>query len=422
MKFFVEQWWSVYPAGVAERCKKYFYWTVFIASSFITFGKWSRGSEFFEPVSFYQWILPSPLSDSVLAALGGMWRVSLVLAALSLWPKISHLVAFLLGLFLLGYSGNFGKVSHGYNLMVMTLGFCGVHTWLVTEGSRRFLDTWLFRAVQVMTVVIYFQAGIMKLYVSGLDWALTPHLQIIFEERGMPLGLWAAQFPWLCQWLAFSTLLLEVLAPFALLAGPLWWLPVSFWIAMHVGIHLLIGANFYPQLATFLFWYYPQTPMRSVGSEASPRRNLALGVLILCAGTSLSHMIFQKKNFPFSSFSLFSSIEKVVYRWDLEVRNGVTGQFESVPEVYFRPLTREKFYEIIENRYETTKNWQGVDPEFRRFARLVIRNLREKKPPQNWQEVQLVVIEKSVGERSEISPRKIVLSANIIDLEKGASL
>ncbi len=57
----------------------------------------------------------------------------------------------------------------------------------------------------------------------------------------------------------------------------------------------------------------------------------------------------------------------MVYRWDLEVLNSETGQFESVPEGYFRPLTREKFYEIIETRYETTKNWQSVDPDFRRL-------------------------------------------------------
>ncbi len=33
-----------------------------------------------------------------------------------------------------------------------------------------------------MTVVIYFQSGFMKLYVSGLDWAHTPHLQTVFEK------------------------------------------------------------------------------------------------------------------------------------------------------------------------------------------------------------------------------------------------
>ncbi|HLV20600.1 MAG TPA: HTTM domain-containing protein [Polyangiaceae bacterium] len=226
------------------------------------------------PVALLEAPLPAPLAHALFAltvvlavpfALGFKYRVvGPLFALLLLWET--------------SYRSSWGMKFHTENLLalhVLLLGFAPAADALSLDAQRRTPASasgapagaapaephgrygWALRALCLVTIVTYVLAGLAKIRNSGWDWAdgeiLRTH--IAYDNvRKLELGSWhsplgAALVPhaWLFPPLAWTSLLLELGAPLALLgrtAARIWALGV--W-AFHVGVLLLMAIAFpYP--------------------------------------------------------------------------------------------------------------------------------------------------------------------------------
>jgi hypothetical protein len=105
----------------------------------------------------------------------------------------------------------------------------------------------------ILTVSTYFAAGMSKLVDGGLGWADGTSLQYYIGTQidGTSFGFvstlrsWVAGELWLTRLISIGTLVLELGAPLALVSRPLRHLFIPAWIAMHMGILVLMRPNYW---------------------------------------------------------------------------------------------------------------------------------------------------------------------------------
>lgn len=182
-----------------------------------------------------------------MALLGLFTRLSMGLAALSLF-------------FVIGFFYNFsGAVYHHGHMIVMTvlilsLSRCGETLSLdrvlgKKEAPRRpsWHYGWPLQLIKVWVVLVFVTSGYQKLaYGDGLNWALSDNLALRIFSSPMitPFGQMMLDYPsWVLRSLAFGALMIEVLAPLALL-GKYWWIAFSFsWYLLHLGVTATLGGH-----------------------------------------------------------------------------------------------------------------------------------------------------------------------------------
>lgn len=142
--------------------------------------------------------------------------------------------------------------------------------WKAQEGDPSFL----FQIMRLHFVIVFFAAGIAKLRYGGIEWITTDTLQnylilqnFFFENtfahrHFQSLNHWVIQQPWLCHLLAFETVLIELLAPLALVRHRSSRSIVFSLLLMQIGIYFLMFFKFTPWLALYVFWI-PFFEMRS---------------------------------------------------------------------------------------------------------------------------------------------------------------
>lgn len=175
-------------------------------------------------------------------------------------------------LWVLSYRNSWGMVFHTENLMVL-------HVWVL--GFSRAADAfsldarghsvpdesprygWPIRVMCGITVVAYFIAGYAKLNVAGFDWAFDDTLRglvaydnvrkIELGDMYSPLGGFLVRYDWLFPPLAFTSLVVELVAPVALLGrriGTVW--SILAW-SFHVGVLAMMFILFPYQLLGFAY-------------------------------------------------------------------------------------------------------------------------------------------------------------------------
>jgi hypothetical protein len=231
-----------------------------------------------DPVSVFQW-LPQPVAW-VIEATQIVWRVSLLCAAVGIWTRAATAVAFVGGAFLLGLPQNLGAIRLDDTMVVpalcvMAMARCGdrlsVDRWL-THRNRGIGPpssprpsgeyTWPIRLVWVLMAMMYGGSGFAKLRMAGLSWLTSDHLArlLLQQHYGVeppPLGTWGlmiAASPVLSRGVAAATLGVELAFPLALVSARARGLVVPAAYLMHVGIRLLVGANFLGLIVLYAFW------------------------------------------------------------------------------------------------------------------------------------------------------------------------
>ena len=167
-------------------------------------------------------------------------------------------------LWVLSYRNSWGMIFHTENLMVAHVIILGLtrsaDAWSLDArrrppGPQPHAHGWPVRLLAVVTVATYLLAGVAKLRLSGLEWVSSDLLRnyIAYDnlrklelgDTHSPLGGALVARPALFPPLAALSLLLELLAPLALL-GPrlarLWSLGA---FAFHLGV-LAVMAIFFP--------------------------------------------------------------------------------------------------------------------------------------------------------------------------------
>jgi hypothetical protein len=231
--------------------------------------------DLWRPILLLSWVPPSLLSLEVLSAA----RLALLAAAgcslLGFRTTISTRLTLVLAIFVFGLAQCFGKVNHGLTLVMFALGIFSISRC----GDALSLDAWLRRLgrqpppahsgeyrwpialMQALMVTVFFASAVCKLRNSGLAWVTSDHLlntlvrnQYTGHNPPTQLGVWLAQFPWLCHLVAGLSLWGEFSAPLALYIRVYRWLVVPSLFAMQIGIYLTMGVSFDGFWVCYLFW------------------------------------------------------------------------------------------------------------------------------------------------------------------------
>jgi len=174
--------------------------------------------------------------------------------------------AFALGLYgLLSYRNSWGHMSHVEHLLmlhVLVLGLAPAGDALrlgsgaePTPAHARY--GWPLRLLMLLTVSTYAIAGLAKLRVGGMEWLTGDTLRLHVAHEGLrsqlvgapaaSLGGMLLPHAWVFQAMALGTVVLEIGAPLALLAGRVRTIWIAGLWAMHLGIWIVMGIGFpYP--------------------------------------------------------------------------------------------------------------------------------------------------------------------------------
>lgn len=180
-------------------------------------------------------------------------------------------------LWVLTYRNSFGMIFHTENLTVAHVlvlgGARAADVWSLDarRAARRgrpapgpaSIYGWPVRLLALLTVVAYLLAGIAKLRISGLHWAASDLLRnyiaydnlrkLMLHDAYSAFGAWLTSQAWVFPPLAFASLLMELLAPLALVGPRLaraWaWMAWGF----HAGVLAIMAILFPYPLAGLAF-------------------------------------------------------------------------------------------------------------------------------------------------------------------------
>ena len=233
--------------------------------------RWSGVSPvFWMPIPLFERLHLPVLSAGALRTMDIVWKLSLILSALGCLTRASTGTAFILGIYLLGLSHNFGKTNHADALIVLSMAVLA----LSRSGDAYSVDavrlsrarvvsgeyTWPVRAIWLLMVLVFFGAGISKLAGSGIAWVLSDNLQNLIlvhqvtHASPVDWGVSLASHPDLCRLLALAAVGAEVLAPLALFSIPARVILIPALLLMQAGIAVLLGVVFTPFLLCYPFW------------------------------------------------------------------------------------------------------------------------------------------------------------------------
>ena len=171
----------------------------------------------------------------------------------------------LLLLWTVTYRQCWGMIFHTENVMVLHVMILAMtastDAYALDESARddgpHLRYGWPLKLMAALVVVSYVIAGIAKLRVTGWEWmdGEVLRVQIAYDNVRKielnaihaPLGAWLVQFGWIFPALGFTSLILELGAPMALLGRRLAWIwAIAVW-GFHLGVLLLMAIFFaYP--------------------------------------------------------------------------------------------------------------------------------------------------------------------------------
>jgi predicted DCC family thiol-disulfide oxidoreductase YuxK len=314
MMFLVRKWnqfW--FTPGSADNlglCRVVFFLCLIAFYAGSDFSGWGSVSlVFWRPIFFFYWLHIPLLSVGFLHLLQAAWKCALVLACLGCFTRLSTTASFVLGFYLIGLPKNF-RLDHTDALVVLTLlvlafSRCG-DAWSIDSlirAARRPQEhppisgeyTWPVRAVWALLALMFMAAAVSKLRHAELEWVtsqtmaiwLVTHNYGHIQDPATSWGLFLAQHTWVTHVIAAGTIAIEAAYPLALFNTRARWLLVPSALLMQLGIRLLMGPAFYPQMFCNVFWI----PWDRVAARlmARPQRQSRMvlfdGYCGLCNGT-----------------------------------------------------------------------------------------------------------------------------------------
>jgi hypothetical protein len=252
---------------------------------------------FWSPTYFFSYFEYPVASAGTLVALTWIWRAALLASLLGLFSRVSVVVAFVLGFYLIGLPHNFGKVHHNDAILVLVMAIfafsrCGDGLSLDAlrrtgrapeaaepdEGAWGGEYSWPLRLCRLMVVFVVFSAGVAKLRHGGLDWAVSDNLYYTIlrhyytHEPFTHIGLLFTRFPWMCNALAGFSLLVEISAPLLLVLRG-WWrlILLAMVVGMFLGFGFTLGVLFIHYVALLLIFFVPWAEIIETPRAAPPQ-------------------------------------------------------------------------------------------------------------------------------------------------------
>jgi predicted DCC family thiol-disulfide oxidoreductase YuxK len=250
------------------------------------FSGWGNVSEaYWLPIWLFDRLHIPPLSTGALHGLQIVWKISMALAAIGLFARVSMAVAAVLGTYLLGLGHNYGQIYHFDAILVLAFWILAFSragdSWsvdalrLAARGRPRPVAPhseyrWPIQLILVALSFVFFAAGVAKLWTSGFEWVASEHLAILLDRvqynisDADPLTTWGsyiARRPWMATMVALGTITVEFFYPVALFSRILRIPMVLGGIGLVVGIRMLMGPTFEHFLLINVFW----VPWHQVG-------------------------------------------------------------------------------------------------------------------------------------------------------------
>ncbi|MEN3339649.1 MAG: hypothetical protein V7647_3325 [Acidobacteriota bacterium] len=245
-----------------------------------------------QPIWLFETFRVPVLSPAMLAATETVWKLSLVLSSIGLFTTPSMAVAAVLGTYLLGLPHNFGQTYHFDALLVLAFWILAFSkagdAWSIDRLIRttRNADaapladspeyTWPIQLILTGLSLVFFAAGVAKIWTSGSEWVLSDQMAILLQRvqyhisDSDPLVNWGshiAELPLLPRLMAAGTILVETSYPLALFSRRLRVPLVLGGIGLIVGIRMLMGPTFEQFLTVNAFW----VPWDRVGARLRAR-------------------------------------------------------------------------------------------------------------------------------------------------------
>ncbi|WP_026998342.1 hypothetical protein [Eisenibacter elegans] len=238
-----QQWrryWAGHLSPQAAGCLRAWYWLVFGYCTYDwcwVLAKLESLRPFYSPTGILGLVqMPLPTTEWLWALCGLMYG-----AAIWAWvrPKaaIAASLAIVLFVLLQGWLYSFHKLDHTFALFTL------LSYWILVGYWQPQWPVWGVRWMHLTVVWVYVSAGLEKILVGGWAWFQPETLQTYLRLHEQPLGLWLAQYPWLCSLMAVMAVGLEL--AFGLV---LWRLRWRSWVVLggilfHQSTYQLMGVG-----------------------------------------------------------------------------------------------------------------------------------------------------------------------------------
>ena len=219
----------------------------------------------FRPISFLH-LLDAMPSPGIVAVLQVVATAAAVLACAGVAARVTLPLAWAGALPLIAMTSSLGKVVHNDVLLLLTLvpllPARSADAW--SPGARRrragrapgVAYGWPVRTALLVVAGAYFFTGLAKLLHAGPAWVTSGNLRWVLYASSdsaaapNPAALFVADRPWLAHLVAFATLALELGFPLVLLRPRAALVLVPCVLAMHAGIWVAMGLNYWPMAVT----------------------------------------------------------------------------------------------------------------------------------------------------------------------------
>ena len=268
-------WFEPTAATNLGFCRLLFFGLMFLYAVPLDDRGWhSIPASFWNPMYVFARFHLPVLNDGAMFVAQSVWKISLLLACVGLFSRISAGIAFVLSLYLIGVTYNNGKVEDMTAIAILSegilaLSLCGDAFSLDNLIFRRHQAPrplsgeyrWPIRMIWTLMATVFFCAGFAKLRHSGLHWASPRQFGALLISRYYDpspppthLGLFIAARPWLSIPMAAGSMMLEVGAPLALFSRHARWFIPAMLFGMQIGIGIIMSIWFTTFLFVYLFW------------------------------------------------------------------------------------------------------------------------------------------------------------------------
>ena len=234
---------------------------------------------FLQPIWLFETFRVPVLSPAMLVVAETVWKLSLVLSCLGLFSRPSMAVAAVLGTYLLGLPHNFGQTYHFDAVLVLAFWILAFSragdAWSLdhlirtarNEDAAPLPDspeyTWPVQLILTALSLVFFAAGVAKIWTSGLEWVMSDHMAILLRRvqyhisDADPLVNWGshiAELPLAARLMAAGTIVVETSYPLSLFSRRLRVPLVLGGMSLIIGIRMLMGPTFEQFLVINVFW------------------------------------------------------------------------------------------------------------------------------------------------------------------------
>jgi hypothetical protein len=272
-------WFEPVPASNLAISRLTFFGLLWLLYVPYDFRGWADVSPaLFEPIWLFENFRVPVLSATAIGIAQVTWKVALACSCLGVLSRVSMPIAAVLGLYLLGLPHNFGQTYHFDAMIVIAIGILACSragdALSIDQAMRRWRGhprepqpsgeyLWPAQLICVGVSLVFFAAGVAKLWTSGFQWFLSDHMAMLLDRvqynisDADPLVNWGsaiARMPFAAQALALTTIVVETAYPVALFSRRLRIPIVLAGAGLLIGIRLLMGPTFEQFLFLNVFW------------------------------------------------------------------------------------------------------------------------------------------------------------------------